>query len=100
MISCETESILFRTFFAFGLIESIVKSLFKLDDLKIKDLLGSIEICLRSSKILFFISFAELLVNVKASIFLKESSFPFKILIITLVASANVFPEPALALII
>ena len=31
---------------------------------------------------------------------MKESSFPFKILIITLVASANVFPEPALALII
>ena len=64
------------------------------------DFEGSLEIWLNSSKILFFISLAELFVKVRANIFLYESSSPDSNFMITLLANENVFPEPALALII
>ncbi len=64
------------------------------------DFEGSLEIWLNSSKILFFISLAELFVKVRASIFLYESSSPDSNFMITLLAKENVLPEPALALII
>ena len=53
----------------------------------------------RPAKILFFISFAALLVKVRAKMFLKESSsFDLMILVNTLLVRVNVFPDPAEAL--